>query len=169
MLGGISIALKMSAVLDFAWTIAGEQSATSTARLEFGEISMKFGAKTVTGTQVRPDVERYVAYRRKTAAFEEWRQMLKRNDRLPRGKFFKGKKPGRSLVVMDEFWRAKADEPYDLSQFKPFETIAFGQSPGVLVTAESLARFKVMEGLDEQPAASHAIMALAEAKASDTE
>lgn len=133
------------------------------------EIAMQKADMTVTVTQAMPDIERYEAYRRKTAAFEEWRQNLNRNDRLPRGKFFKEKKPGCSLVVMDEFWRAKAGEPYDLSQFKLFETIAFGQSPGVRVTAESLARFKVMEGLEEQPAVSHALMALAEAKASNPE
>ncbi|HEP8970175.1 TPA: hypothetical protein VDU83_002512 [Pseudomonas aeruginosa] len=63
----------------------------------------------------------------------------------------------------------KAVEPYDLSQFKPFETIVIGQSPGVCVTAESLARFKVMEGLEDHPAGSCALMVLAEAKVSSPE
>lgn len=66
----------------------------------------RYGTRTVTVIQTRPDLERYEAYRRKTAAFEEWLQKLKRDDRLPRGRFFKGKKPGRKLVVMDEFWPA---------------------------------------------------------------
>lgn len=33
---------------------------------------------------------------------------LGRGDRLPRGTFFNGKTPGRKIVVMDEFWMAKA-------------------------------------------------------------
>lgn len=68
--------------------------------------AQKFGARIVTITQTLPDMERFDAYRRKTAAFEEWRQKLNRGDRLPRGRFFKGKRPGRQLVVMDEFWKA---------------------------------------------------------------
>lgn len=39
-------------------------------------------------------------------------------------------------------------KPYDLSQFKPFETIMFGQPPGVRVPPESLARFRVMEKVE---------------------
>ncbi|HEP8970168.1 TPA: hypothetical protein VDU83_002505 [Pseudomonas aeruginosa] len=68
--------------------------------------AQKFGARIVKITQTLPDMERFDAYRRKTAAFEEWRQKLNRGDRLPRGRFFKGKRPGRQLVVMDEFWKA---------------------------------------------------------------
>lgn len=37
-------------------------------------------------------------------------------------------------------------KPYDLSQFKPFETIYFGPPVSARVTPESLARFEVMEG-----------------------
>lgn len=66
----------------------------------------KHGHRVVAVTQNAPDLQRHEAYRRKTAAFEEWRLRLNRSDRLPRGRFFKGKKPGRKLVVMDEFWRA---------------------------------------------------------------
>lgn len=67
----------------------------------------KYGVRTVTITQDITDMKRHEARRRKTAAFEEWRQKLHRNDRLPRGRFFKGKKPGgRKLVVLDEFWHA---------------------------------------------------------------
>lgn len=66
----------------------------------------KYGRRVVTATQSLPDIQRYEAYRGKTAAFEEWRQQLGRGDRLPRGKFFKGKRPGRKLVIMDEFWQA---------------------------------------------------------------
>lgn len=67
---------------------------------------MEFARGRMTVTQTMPDIERYAAYRRKTAAFEEWRQKLGRGDRLPRGSFFKGKTPGRKIVVMDEFWMA---------------------------------------------------------------
>ena len=74
------------------------QSSDSTAR--------KYGVRIVQVTQTLPDMQRFEAYRRKTAAFEEWRQKLNRGDRLPRGRFFKGKTPGRKVVVMDQFWQA---------------------------------------------------------------
>lgn len=63
--------------------------------------------KVVTATQSMLDVdlERYEAWRKKTVAFEEWRQSLNRGDRLPRGRFFKGKKPGCNLIVLDECWQ----------------------------------------------------------------
>jgi hypothetical protein len=70
------------------------------------DVTPKYGTRFVTITQTLPDMERFEAYRRKTAAFEEWRQKLNRGDRLPRGRFFKGNKPGRKLVVLDEFWQA---------------------------------------------------------------
>ncbi len=66
----------------------------------------KYGRRGVTVTQTLPDWRRHKAYRRKTAAFEEWRKKLNHADRLPRGRFFKGKKPGRTFVVIDEFWQA---------------------------------------------------------------
>ncbi|WGO96417.1 hypothetical protein QCD61_28380 (plasmid) [Pseudomonas viciae] len=72
--------------------------------------SKKYGAQFVTVTQTLPDMERFEAYRRKTAAFEEWREKLNKGDRLPRGRFFKGKRPGRKLVVIDEFWQAFSKE-----------------------------------------------------------
>lgn len=65
-----------------------------------------FGTRIVTVTQSIPDMpnlERGVAYLRKTAAFKEWQEKLNAGDRLPRGKFFKGKKAGRPLVILDEF------------------------------------------------------------------
>jgi len=42
-------------------------------------------------THSSPDFGRYVAYRRKTAAYVEWREKLSPTDRLPRGSFFRGK------------------------------------------------------------------------------
>lgn len=66
----------------------------------------KYGRGIVTVTQTMPDLEKERAYLRKTAAFEEWRQKLGRGDRLPRGKFFKGKRPGKKIVLVDEFWQA---------------------------------------------------------------
>lgn len=65
----------------------------------------KYGHSSVTVTQTLPDWEKELAYHRKTAAFEEWRQKLSRGDRLPRGKFFKGKRPGKKPVLIDEFWK----------------------------------------------------------------
>ncbi|MBA1203628.1 hypothetical protein G7009_18055 [Pseudomonas capeferrum] len=85
---------------------------------------------------------------KKTSAFDEWRQRLRPNDRLPRGCFFKGKKAGAAFFVMDEFCLANAVKPYDHSQFKPFETVMLCQPPSFGVTPESLARFKLMEGIE---------------------
>lgn len=41
----------------------------------------------------------------RAAAFREWQNSLKRGDKLPRGKFFRGKKAGRSFIALDERWR----------------------------------------------------------------
>jgi len=61
---------------------------------------------------------------------------------------FKGKKPGRNLVVMDEFWKGNANP----------------------VIAESLARFKkVMEGQDDLSTGSVAFLASVEAQTKKTE
>ena len=70
------------------------------------DAAKKNGTRFTTVMQTLPNMERYETYRRKTAAFEEWRQKLNRCDRLPRGRFFRGKRPGRKLVVVDEFWHA---------------------------------------------------------------
>lgn len=35
-------------------------------------------------------------------AFKDWQYRLKCGERLPRGRFFRGKKPGRPLFIMDE-------------------------------------------------------------------
>lgn len=54
------------------------------------------------------DNEKYEAAARKhlkAAAFTDWQNRLKRGDKLPRGKFFRGKKAGRPLVAVDEYWR----------------------------------------------------------------
>ncbi|MFK4135922.1 hypothetical protein ACI2KR_27110 [Pseudomonas luteola] len=72
---------------------------------------MKISTKRVKVTQLMADIERFDKYRRKTAAFEEWRKKLFRNDRLPRGKFFVGKKPGGKLVAIDESWQMIASNP----------------------------------------------------------
>ena len=37
------------------------------------------------------------------AAFKEWLCKLKPGERLPRGRFFKNKRPGKAFMVMDEF------------------------------------------------------------------
>ena len=63
----------------------------------------KYGTRILTVTQTLGDLERHTAKLRKTAAFEEWRQKLNRGDRLPRGRYFVGKSPGRIVCVFDEF------------------------------------------------------------------
>ncbi|HHC7087292.1 TPA: hypothetical protein ACN376_003994 [Vibrio parahaemolyticus] len=59
--------------------------------------------------------EQEKAYRLKTAAFREWQHKLHRNDTLPRGAFFKGKKAGKPIFIMDEchllFERSTPDSP----------------------------------------------------------
>ena len=40
----------------------------------------------------------------KNAAFKSWQYTLNRGDKLPRGKFFKGKKSGKPITLTDEFW-----------------------------------------------------------------
>ena len=43
--------------------------------------------------------------RKKNAAFESWRKKLSRKDKLPRGKFFKGKNGGKDEgIAVDEFF-----------------------------------------------------------------
>tara|TARA_Y100000780_G_C13548965_1_gene364526 strand:- start:51 stop:275 length:225 start_codon:yes stop_codon:yes gene_type:complete len=59
------------------------------------------------GTQIVPVVQELTEYKRlagKNAAFRQWQQKLKRGEKLPRGKFFKGKKAGKPLFIMDEAW-----------------------------------------------------------------
>jgi hypothetical protein len=77
-----------------------------TIQSQIASTAPKYGRRVVTVTQTMPDWRRHEAYRRKNAAFEEWRQKLHHGDRLPRGKFFKGKKSGKKFIVMDEFWQA---------------------------------------------------------------
>ncbi|MDL0603677.1 hypothetical protein O3K13_06690 [Yersinia pestis] len=37
-------------------------------------------------------------------AFRDWLHKLNRSDKLPRGKYFKGKMGGKPIVIIDEFW-----------------------------------------------------------------
>lgn len=39
-------------------------------------------------------------------AFREWQFKLRRGERLPRGKYFRGKNPGRPIMILDELWSA---------------------------------------------------------------
>ncbi|EGR3042467.1 hypothetical protein DMW15_22940 [Vibrio parahaemolyticus] len=73
-------------------------------------------AKSGSGLSIlQAKVEREKAYRLKTAAFQEWQHKLHRNDTLPRGPFFKGKKAGKPIFIMDEchllFERSTPDSP----------------------------------------------------------
>jgi hypothetical protein len=42
--------------------------------------------------------------RRRRPAFDDWLHQLSRKDRVPRGRYFRGKRPGNPLLIMDEFW-----------------------------------------------------------------
>lgn len=59
----------------------------------------------VTQTFYKEKHEAAVRKHLRTAAFTDWQHRLKRGDKLPRGKFFRGKKAGRPLVAVDEYWR----------------------------------------------------------------
>ena len=43
--------------------------------------------------------------RRRRPAFNDWLHQLLYKDRVPRGRYFRGKRPGRPLLIMDEFWQ----------------------------------------------------------------
>jgi hypothetical protein len=69
---------------------------------------------------------------------------LSRNNRLPRG----SKRAQISVEGPPEFKIQPGEiKPYDLSKLNPLGTITFGQPPRPQVTAESLARFMVMENV----------------------
>lgn len=93
-------------VVALAMPLAPTQVSAGKGRSWPPDAAHKHGRRLFAATQTQADIARFEAYRRKTAAFEEWRQKLNLSDRLPRGRFFKGKRPGRKLVVMDEFWQA---------------------------------------------------------------
>lgn len=84
-----------------------------------------------------------------------------RKNRLPRG--FE-----RVQVVIEDLadfaLQPGEVKPYDLSQFKPFDTIMFGQPKSVQVTRESLAMFRVMEGVESRSPGSLAFLSLIEAQ-----
>lgn len=42
--------------------------------------------------------------RRRLLAFEYWIRQLSSGEKLPRGSYFSGKKPGKPLYIVDEFW-----------------------------------------------------------------
>lgn len=56
-------------------------------------------------TQSYPDMEKFKSKRDAEAPFRYWLEsVLKRSDRLPRGKFFKGKVGGKPIRLIEEFW-----------------------------------------------------------------
>lgn len=60
----------------------------------------KFGRQSV---QVSQALTEYQSYRNKNAAFKAWLNHLNKSDKLPRGKFFIGKKPKTTpIIFMDE-------------------------------------------------------------------
>ncbi|MCR4450746.1 hypothetical protein SJS42_16910 [Aeromonas caviae] len=62
----------------------------------------KHNVTIVEAKQSLPDYAVAVARHKRNAAFESWRQQLGQGDKLPRGPYFVGKKPGRKNVLMDE-------------------------------------------------------------------
>ncbi|MDF7662840.1 hypothetical protein PUG81_28160 [Erwiniaceae bacterium L1_54_6] len=72
------------------------QAILKAARLRTGEIRL---------TEVTQSPSHFGSLPRQRPAFKDWIVRLKRGEQLPRGKFFKGKKPGRPPLLVDEFWR----------------------------------------------------------------
>lgn len=64
-----------------------------------GTYMPRVGTKVI---QVQQDLDKYLALKGKDAAYKDWLHKLNRNDKLPRGKFFKGKKAGKPIILMDE-------------------------------------------------------------------
>ncbi|ECH2288240.1 hypothetical protein FOE33_24430 [Salmonella enterica] len=60
--------------------------------------------KTIMATQRREDFFKY--FKPFPYAFRDWQYKLSRKDKLPRGKYFKGKVGGKPITVIDEFWSA---------------------------------------------------------------
>lgn len=55
------------------------------------------------------------------AIFLDWQHKLHRNDQLPRGCFFKGKKAGKPVVIIDEchrYFSSPMSDLINLSKFK---------------------------------------------------
>lgn len=60
----------------------------------------KHGSQTVEVTQSLETFGRY----KSRPAFQDWSCRLKKGERLPRGRYFVGKKPGRPLQIIDDFF-----------------------------------------------------------------
>lgn len=60
--------------------------------------------KTIVITQRYEDFSKF--YKPVPYAFQDWLYRLNRKDKLPRGKYFKGKVGGKPIVMIDEFWSA---------------------------------------------------------------
>ncbi|AFI97476.1 hypothetical protein ABTC85_15400 [Acinetobacter baumannii] len=68
-------------------------------------------------TQYLPDLDKIKSKRSSEAPFRYWLEnILKRSDKLPRGKFFKGKVGGKPLRIIDEYWMTR-DFDMELSIF----------------------------------------------------
>ncbi|HAE9013168.1 TPA_asm: hypothetical protein G4Y45_004274 [Salmonella enterica subsp. enterica serovar Thompson] len=61
---------------------------------------MRSGSQTILVTQHLSAIR----FRKPNHAFRDWVYHLKRGERMPRGRFFVGKKTGRSAVIVDEFY-----------------------------------------------------------------
>lgn len=50
------------------------------------------------------DVEVHMARLNRNAAFESWRKRLRKGDKLPRGRYFFGKKPEGIFFIKNKLW-----------------------------------------------------------------
>jgi len=45
-----------------------------------------------------------IKLRKQGVAFRDWQRSLNRKDKLPRGRWFAGKKAGKQVLLQDEAW-----------------------------------------------------------------
>lgn len=105
----LATSLQLAEHVDRFWTPAKgkteyfDKLSEQTSRDDSSGRPARLPRAPITVTQAGPGFDR-LAYRAKNAAFDEWRLSLNPNDKLPRGRFFKGKMAGpvRALLIMDE-------------------------------------------------------------------
>ncbi|MHC6758126.1 hypothetical protein [Yersinia ruckeri] len=56
-------------------------------------------------------------------AFIDWQHRLSRNDKLPRGKYFKGKLGGEPLFVIDELHHIFLEKKEEMASFLEFSSL----------------------------------------------
>lgn len=64
----------------------------------------KSNSEPILASQKIEHLARYIKLHPKIGAYEDYIRNLPLGSRLPRGKYFKGRKAGDNIRVMDEYW-----------------------------------------------------------------